>query len=90
MYREYAQGKIKLDPSVVDKPLSLLERIPDDEYKAILRPYADKIGLGDKFYEAAINRKNNARAEFDRFFARLEKDRSMRAAAKALIITRIR
>ena len=75
IYRDYANSKIDLDLGVIDKPLMLLEGIPDEEYKQILKPYADSLNLTNSFYQLVLERKNNARTEFCDFFTRLQQQR---------------
>ena len=78
IYRDYAEGKIDLDIGIVDGALLRLERIPDDEYKHILKPYAECLKLQDSFYKLALARKQNARVEFHNFFANLQLQRKLK------------
>jgi len=75
MYREYAKGKVDLDLTAVDSALDKLKAIPDQEYRKMLKPYADSLKLPESFYTQAIERKNNAGNEFKSFFAKLTEQR---------------
>lgn len=64
----------------VGKVIAKLQQIPDDEYRAILRPYAEGRFAGsphlvDRFLDTAVDRKNQLDAEFQRYFRKLGTER---------------
>ena len=77
IYRDYANSKIDLDLSVIDRPLARLESITEVEYMQILKPYVESLKLRDSFYQKAFERKKNARSEFHDFFVRLKQQRGL-------------
>lgn len=79
LYRAFANNEIDLDLQAVLPALQRLERISDDEYRAILRPYAESLyGKGAKANELldlAVKRKHEVRAQYREFFTKLLKQR---------------
>ena len=79
LYRAFAQNKIDLDLQAVLPALQRLERIPDDEYRAILRPYAEALkGKGaaaEDLLDRAVKRKHEVRECYREFFTKLLKMR---------------
>lgn len=79
IYRAFANKEIDLDLQTVLPALQRLEAIPDSEYRAILRPYAESLlGKGAKaesFLDQAVRRKNSVRAQYEAFFTELLKAR---------------
>jgi SPP1 gp7 family putative phage head morphogenesis protein len=73
VFRAAKDGKVNFDPQVTLKYIQEVEKISDDTYLDIIRPYAegrfgkDKIGL-DKFYEQALQRKHDLRKDFERYY----------------------
>ena len=73
VFRAAKEGKVNFDPQVTLKYIQEVEKIPDEAYLDIIRPYAeghfgkDKIGL-DKFYEQALQRKHDLRKDFERYY----------------------
>jgi ribosomal 50S subunit-recycling heat shock protein len=75
------KGDMDFNNPEVQKTISRIQAIPDDEYKGMLRPYAEKaakVGLlnypgkqwgekpdVEKFLEAAVARKNNLATDFE-------------------------
>jgi len=80
MWRAFAEGKnIEMyDPSTgaIGDLIKQAMAIPDDEYRAYLRPYVEqalhdgKLAIGDidKFLDAAVVRKNNLAADFQKMY----------------------
>lgn len=79
LYRAFAQNNIDLDLQAVLPALQRLERIPDDEYRAILRPYAEALkGKGaaaEDLLDRAVKRKHEVRECYREFFTKLLKMR---------------
>lgn len=79
LYRAFAQNKIDLDLQAVLPVLQRLERISDDEYRAILRPYAEALkGKGaaaEDLLDRAVKRKHEVRECYREFFTKLLKMR---------------
>lgn len=103
-YKAYADGKIDKIHPVTSGPLhdfiQKLQNIPDAEYRAIIRPYAEaaakegKLGAGgpsylgikqkgpfekndiEGFLDAAVARKNNLQADFNKFIKDVEAQRA--------------
>jgi len=79
IYRAFANKEVDLDLQTVLPALQRLEAIPDEEYRAILRPYAEALhGKGAKaeaFLDQAVKRKQETREQFRQFFTSLLKAR---------------
>ncbi|MEW6104751.1 MAG: hypothetical protein AB1563_00060 [Bacillota bacterium] len=79
LYRAFAQNKIDLDLQAVLPVLQRLERIPDDEYRAIFRPYAEALkGKGaaaEDLLDRVVKRKHEVRECYREFFTKLLKMR---------------
>lgn len=79
IYRAFSKKEVDLDLQTVLPTLKRLEAIPDDKYRAILRPYAEALhGKGSKaeaFLDLAVKRKNETRQQFKSFFTELLKAR---------------
>ncbi|MDI3548141.1 MAG: hypothetical protein PWR10_1793 [Halanaerobiales bacterium] len=79
IYRSFANKEVDLDLQTVLPALQRLEAIPDKEYRAILRPYAETLhGKGAKaeeFLDQAAKRKKETREQFRQFFTSLLKAR---------------
>ncbi len=79
IYRAFAKKDVDLDLQTVLPTLQRLEAIPDEEYKNILRPYAEALygkgGKADTFLAAAVKRKHEAREQFRQFYTELLKAR---------------
>ncbi len=74
LFRAVKKGKTEIDPSVTLRYIREVEKIPDDDYLAILRPYAEGRFRKDEarknaFYEMALSRKHNLRRDFETFYA---------------------
>lgn len=85
MWSAFVQGKdIELqDPTTGDLGawIDRLMAIPDDEYRALLMPFAterEKLGYGPatKFLADAVKRKNNLRNDWAEYWARATKERA--------------
>lgn len=64
----------------VGKVIAKLQQIPDADYRAILRPYAEGRFAGsphlvERFLDTAVERKNQLDAEFQRYFRKLGTER---------------
>lgn len=79
LYRAFAQNKVDLDLQAVLPVLQRLERIPDDEYRAIFRPYAEALkGKGaaaEDLLDRVVKRKHEVRECYREFFTKLLKMR---------------
>jgi len=74
LFRAVKQGKVVADPSVTLRYIREVERISDDDYLALLRPYVEgRFGSDEAgkraFYELAQARKHNLRRDFEEFYA---------------------
>jgi SPP1 gp7 family putative phage head morphogenesis protein len=74
LFRAVKQGKVVADPSVTLCHIREVERISDDDYLALLRPYVDGRFANDEagkraFYGLALARKHNLRRDFEEFYA---------------------
>jgi len=74
VFRAVKQGKVKADPSVTLRYVREVEKISDDDYLGLLRPYVEGRFGGDEagkraFYELALARKHNLRRDFEGFYA---------------------
>lgn len=74
LFRAAKQGKVTVDPSVTLRCIREVERISDDDYLALLRPYVEGRFGGDElnkkaFYDLALARKHNLRRDFEGFYA---------------------
>ena len=72
VFRAAKEGKVKFDPAVTLRTIREAEKISDEEYRAILAPYAERRFSGktqrEAFYEAALERKRNIRRDFEGFY----------------------
>lgn len=74
LFRAAKQGKVKIDPSVTLRYIREVERISDDDYLALIRPYVEGRFSGDElkkraFYDLALARKHNLRSDFESFYS---------------------
>lgn len=74
VFRAVKQGKVRADPSATLRYIQEVEKIPDDDYLALLRPYVEGRFPGDElkkkaFYDLALSRKHNLRSDFESFYA---------------------
>jgi len=74
LFRAVKEGKVEVDPSVTLRYIREVEKTPDEDYLAILRPYAEgRFGRDEArkqaFYETALARKRNLRRDFEAFYA---------------------
>lgn len=80
LMKDWVAGKIDLNPNHILPYIQRIEAIPDDEYKKLLQPYAEarfktsggkviQIDVLD-FMEAAVDRKNNLRKDFEELYSR--------------------
>lgn len=81
LFRAYKNGEIDIDLNSVLKYIQRVEQIPDSEYLEIIRPYVEgRFGVKpsaakDEFYRLALERKNNIRRDFEKFYNDLHKAR---------------
>jgi len=73
LFRAAKEGKVKFDPATTLKHIREVERISDDDYRAILAPYAEQRFRGnaaqkEAFYKTALDRKQSIRRDFERFY----------------------
>ncbi|MHB1001458.1 MAG: phage head morphogenesis protein [Armatimonadota bacterium] len=74
VFRAVKGGKVKTDPSVTLKYIREVEKISDDDYLSLLRPYVEgRFGTDElkkkAFYDLALSRKHNLRSDFESFYA---------------------
>jgi len=74
LFRAAKDGKVKFDPSVTMRYIREVEKISDDDYLALLRPYVDGRFGSDElkkkaFCDLALDRKHNLRGDFESFYA---------------------
>lgn len=74
VFRAAKEGKVKIDPAATLRYIREVEKIADEDYLAILRPYAEGRFGGDEsrkqaFYETVLARKRNLRRDFEGFYA---------------------
>lgn len=66
---EVRAGNMKIDPRATLEAIRKVELIGDEDYKALLRPYAEarftKKADREVFYNRALNRKNRIREDFE-------------------------
>ena len=81
LFRAYQNGEIDIDLQAAFKVIRRVEQIPDSEYLEIIRPYvegrfgAKASAAKDEFYRLALERKNNIRRDFEKFYSDLHKAR---------------
>ena len=73
VFRAAKGGKVRFDPAVTLRHIQEVEKISDDAYLAMLRPYAEGRFGGDQaglkhFYDQALARKHNLRRDFEGFY----------------------
>lgn len=73
VFRAAKSGNVNFDPSVTLGYIQEVEKIPDQDYLEIIRPYAEGRFAGDKkglqnFYDTALDRKHNLRKDFERYY----------------------
>ncbi len=74
LFRAVKAGDVEVDPAVTLRTIREVEKIPDEDYLAILRPYAEgRFGRNEAqkraFYETALSRKRNLRRDFEAYYA---------------------
>ena len=83
VFRAAKQGEVKFDPQATLRYVREVEKISDDEYKALLGPYAERrfgrnTAKKEAFYQTALNRKRNMRRDFEKFYGNILGDKSFR------------
>lgn len=74
MFQNIKDGKAQFDPNNSFETIKAAEGISREDYKGMLRPYADsRFGSNETakntFYDMAIARKENLRADFEKFYS---------------------
>jgi hypothetical protein len=74
LFRAAKQGKVTVDPSVTLRHIREIERISDDNYLSLLRPYVEGRFGSDElkkkaFYDLALSRKHSLRSDFEGFYS---------------------
>lgn len=76
IYALHASGMLDLDPRNVFPAIQRLESIPDEEYRALFRDYAESLrgkGAGaERLLTQFVERKGLVRAQFERFIEELK------------------
>jgi len=81
LFRAYRDGDVDIDLNAALKYIKRVEQIPDSEYLEIIKPYVEgRFGPGasaakEEFYKLALERKNNIRRDFEKFYNGLHKAR---------------
>lgn len=73
VFRAAKDGKIRFDPAVTLQHIQEVEKVSDNDYLALLRPYAEGRFKGDQaglkhFYDQALERKHNLRRDFEGYY----------------------
>ena len=73
LFRTVKDGDVEVDPAVTLRTIGEVEKIPDEDYLAILRPYAEGCFGGNEtqkraFYDTALERKRNLRRNFEAYY----------------------
>ena len=81
LMRAWRDGKIKMNLQSTYRHIFEMEKLTDEAYKELLRPYAERRFKNQKlklkqFYETAISRKNNLKSDFEEFYTRLLRDKT--------------
>ena len=74
VFRQVKAGKVQVDPSVALASIREVEKIPEEDFLAFLKPYADgRFGKDEAakkaFLDQALARKRNLRRDFEGFYA---------------------
>ncbi len=83
VFRAAKEGKVRVDPTATLRYIQEVEKIADEDYLDLLRPYAegrfakDPAGLRH-FYDQALERKHNLRRDFEGYYADVLGDRGFR------------
>jgi len=82
LYDEYSKGNVDLDLNDVLPVIQRAEATPDSEWESIAKPYVEQWaeatgGDPKKKMQAIIDRKHNARSDFEKFFTDLNKKRGL-------------
>jgi len=80
VFEQYAKGKMDLDLNQVDQYIRTVEAIPDEEYLGLFHDVVEAKCKGDpgkmkKMNDQILGRKNGLRAEYQRFFGELARER---------------
>ena len=81
LMRAWRDGKIKMNLQSTYRHIFEIEKLTDDAYRELLRPYAERRFKNQKlklkqFYETAISRKNNLRNDFEEFYTGLLREKT--------------
>lgn len=79
--RAWQDGKIEMDLKATYKHISRIEKITDEAYIELLKPYAERRFSKQplklkQFYETALTRKNNLRKDYEEFYTELLRKRT--------------
>lgn len=83
VFRAAKEGKIKPNPQVAFQTIQAVEKISDEQYLEMLKPYAegrfakDTAGLKG-FYEQALARKHGLRKDFEKYYGEITGDKKFR------------
>jgi len=89
VFRAAKEGKIKPNPQVTFNAIQNVERIADDDYLDLLKPYAEgRFGKDAKglkqFYEQALERKHGLRKDFEQYYSNVLGQKDFRFEAVPL------
>jgi len=81
IFRAFQENKIDVDLNATFHYLKQVEKITDDEFVNILKPYAEgRFGKNSAnlkaFYERALHRKNHIRQDFEKYYSKLHSKRN--------------
>ena len=73
LFRAVKKGEVSVDPAVTLRHILEVEKIADEDYLAIIRPYVEGRFKNDAagrkaFYERVLDRKHNLRRDFEGFY----------------------
>ena len=83
VFRAAKEGKVRVDPNVTLRYIQEVEKIADEDYLDLLRPYAEgrfaknPTGLRH-FYDLALERKHNLRRDFEAYYGDVLGDQDFR------------
>lgn len=85
IFRAAREGRVRFDPAVTLHAIEEVEKISDEDYLAILRPYAEgRFGKDTTkvrhFYDQALERKHQLRRDFETYYRDVLNDPQFRFA----------
>ncbi len=86
LMRAWRDGKIEMNLQSTYRYIAEVEKLTDDAYRELLRPYAERRFKNQtlklkQFHETAVARKNNIRSDFEELYTRLLREKTGDAKA---------